>query len=208
MKNPTNILRKTQLLCLLFLLTLQLSAQVVTDEYRELIDSNAVITSSSEDQNYQWIGTDKGLWKINKKTKKAIHYDTENIPLESNFITSVCCCANGNVWIGTPKGAIRFDGFAFLTVNDENSDLPDNYITSIVQEKNGTLWIGTRYGGLVKIDRNKYTVYDHTNSAIKNDHICKLSLDVNGNILVDVFMNGQVSADELVTRPGMVSVNQ
>ena len=65
---------------------------------------------------------------------------------------------DGNVFIGTSNGILRYDNYAYILINSENSALSDNHITSLVIDKNNSLWIGTYFGGLVSFQNNKYHV--------------------------------------------------
>ncbi|HEY6162495.1 MAG TPA: two-component regulator propeller domain-containing protein [Bacteroidia bacterium] len=141
---------------------------------------DSVITAFAQDKQYAWTGTYHGITRVNKKSKKQVRFTTHNSALPSNYITCIYCRSNGEVWIGTPKGILRYDGYAFIPVNTENSALPDEHITSMQEDANGDLWIGT-CKGLVKVHGSKYFVYDHHNSQLSNDRVC-LETDERGEI--------------------------
>ena len=138
------------------------------------------VTAFAQNENYTWTGTYNGVTRVNKKNRKQVHFTTNNSALPSNCITSICCRSNGEVWIGTAKGILRYDGYAFIVVNTENSALPDEHITSMEEDASGDLWIGT-CKGLVKVHGSRYAVYDHHNSQLNSDRVC-LETDERGEI--------------------------
>jgi len=52
---------------------------------------------------------------------------------------------NGNIWIITDKGAIRFDGKSFMLFT-KNEGLLSNDILGILEDRNGNIWFGTTFG--------------------------------------------------------------
>ena len=57
--------------------------------------------------------------------------------------------SRGFIWLGTPAGLYRFDGYTFRNFqcnSQDGSSLPDSYIISIQETLEGTLWIETSAG--------------------------------------------------------------
>ena len=57
--------------------------------------------------------------------------------------------SRGYVWLGTPSGLYRYDGYIFRNFQSNSQDgssLPDSYIISIQESLEGTLWIQTSAG--------------------------------------------------------------
>ena len=57
--------------------------------------------------------------------------------------------SHGYVWLGTPAGLYRYDGYTFHNFqcnSQDGSSLPDSYIISIQETLEGTLWIETAAG--------------------------------------------------------------
>ena len=57
--------------------------------------------------------------------------------------------SRGYVWLGTPAGLYRYDGYTFYNFqcnSQDGSSLPDSYIISIQETLEGTLWIETAAG--------------------------------------------------------------
>ena len=57
--------------------------------------------------------------------------------------------SRGYIWLGTPAGLYRYDGYTFHNFqcnSQDGSSLPDSYIISIQETLEGTLWIETAAG--------------------------------------------------------------
>ena len=57
--------------------------------------------------------------------------------------------SRGYIWLGTPAGLYRYDGYTFHNFqcnSQDGSSLPDSYIFSIQETLEGTLWIKTAAG--------------------------------------------------------------
>ena len=95
------------------------------------IGQEAEITATAETEDSWWIGTGKGVYRIKKKNQKVIHYHSQNMSWPSNNVTSMCTSPDGQVYIGTDKGIIRYDRFSFLLINTENSRLNSDNVTAL-----------------------------------------------------------------------------
>ena len=78
------------------------------------------------------------------------HY-TINDGLPSNSISDITQDPQGFIWIATPDGAARFDGYQFVTHQtgneEENGRINSNEVNEIHVDDTGQLWFGTRAGG-------------------------------------------------------------
>ncbi len=69
--------------------------------------------------------------------------------LTSSQINCVLKDSRGYIWLGTPAGLYRYDGYIFKNFqcnSQDGSSLPDSYIISIQETMEGTLWILTSAG--------------------------------------------------------------
>ena len=97
-----------------------------------------------------WIGRDKGIDVINRKTNTVKHYINQpNNPnsLVSNDVNTMIEDSRGLIWIGTKDGLsiLNTENGQFLTVDDGIS-LPANNVSNILEDKAGTIWVGTNNG--------------------------------------------------------------
>jgi len=115
------------------------------------------ISSLLMDDDTLWVGTWKGLCKINTKTL-AIN----RVNLGSD-ITIRCLykSMNSRIWIGTSNGLLVYNKelnkFDFL--DDTNSDLSHSTIRCFYETKDGSLWIGT-YNELNRFKDGKFESFN------------------------------------------------
>ncbi|MEA3445955.1 MAG: two-component regulator propeller domain-containing protein, partial [Bacteroidota bacterium] len=64
----------------------------------------------------------------------------------------------GNIWLGTSNGLVKFDGSNFEIYN-QTSGLPSDYIACLFEDTQGNIWIGTNMGATV-FDGINWTNYN------------------------------------------------
>ena len=109
------------------------------------IISNAVISLSSHDKNYLWIGTTHGLCKYDKDNDVFIN---EGVSFPNNYICKIFE-ENGNLWITTLKGLIHYKpaikSYRYFSKSD--GLLSDLFTAnSGIKTKDGKIFMGTPYG--------------------------------------------------------------
>lgn len=83
-------------------------------------------------------------------------YNTDR-GLPHPLVHTICEDHRGFIWIGTPEGLSRFDGFYFNNFTRENSALQENNITSIYENTpRRILWVGTGSGTLMQLNLDNY----------------------------------------------------
>jgi len=109
--------------------------------------------------------------------------------LSQNTITALIQDQQGFLWVGTPDGLHRYDGYSFVDYKhlpNDSTSLVDNSITSLVEDKNGDIWIGTEKG-ISKWIRNQNTfeqIKFNQIGAIPHTQIRHLFKDNKNNIWV------------------------
>ena len=74
---------------------------------------------------------------------------TYNEGLSDNKVNCILKSREGCVWIGTPHGLNRYDGFrvrSFYNKAGQETSLPDNAILGLSEDADGTLWVETASG--------------------------------------------------------------
>ncbi len=76
--------------------------------------------------------------------------------LSSAVTTALYRDHSGMVWIGTPAGLNRYDGYEVEHLVHDPGDpgsLPGNHVRVVYEDRLGTLWVGTAGGGLSRLER-------------------------------------------------------
>lgn len=90
--------------------------------------------------------------------------DLQSVP--DGVVTALAEDAQGFLWIGTPRGLVRFDGYDFRRYThrrDAENSLAGNLIRSLLATADGKLWIGTDADGLSLFDpaSERFVGYRH-----------------------------------------------
>ncbi|THB74267.1 MAG: response regulator [Desulfobacteraceae bacterium] len=113
-----------------------------------------------------WVGTMKGLNRLDKTTGKFTRYfhDPGNpVSLGSNAIYAGLEDRNQVIWVATLGGGLnrldRATGQFTRFVHDPGNpdSISDNHLMSIIEDRDGLIWVGTKSGGLNRFDRHSET---------------------------------------------------
>ena len=64
-----------------------------------------------------------------------------------NTVNLITSDSNGYLWIATPNGLVKYDGYSFdyfYHNNEDKESLPNNYINHLLSDSFGKLWIITK----------------------------------------------------------------
>jgi len=116
-------------------------------------------------------------------------YNTANSDLPNNLVRSLALDHNGEIWMGTNLGVVKFDGKSFIKY-DKKSDKEVQYTTvrSITVDSTNTVWTGTWGDGMARLkfpngDPNnpnasyKWVNYRENNSAITHNTVKTICID-------------------------------
>ncbi|MCI9062438.1 MULTISPECIES: sensor histidine kinase [Romboutsia] len=127
------------------------------------------LLKSSYEKNIMWVGTEKGLFKINieNKTIEAFYHDQNNLnSLTSSAITCLAESENDLLWVGTPQGINIIDKDSNITSNNK-----DNLFISYLSKDNfKTMWISTKKGIFtynLNKNQNDFVFMIHKDKIIK-----------------------------------------
>jgi signal transduction histidine kinase/ligand-binding sensor domain-containing protein/AraC-like DNA-binding protein len=107
--------------------------------------------------------------------------------LSGNIINKIIEDSYGFIWIATPNGLNRYDGYkitVFYNTPGDTGSLPNNEISSFAVDKEGNLWIGTK-NGLCRFnyETEKFEKYLQQGPAELN-YITSLYVDFNNRLWV------------------------
>ncbi len=163
-----------------------------TVDFSKIVKSETIV-AQVETQTSVWIGTNNGLYQINKSNGKFVHLTTNNSVLPSNHITGICVTKDENIYASTDNGIFRFDGFSYLLISTENANLPTDNFTSITCDENDRIFIGTKSHGIVLMKNYKCQTFNQSNSVLTSNSVKKVYRDENG-IIISELGNGNFVA--------------
>ena len=99
---------------------------------------------------------------------------------------------DGFIWLATPDGLSRFDGYDFVTFRhkeDDPTSLRHNYVWCLLEDRQGRLWAGTDGGGLSRLDpaTGGFTHFRHDATdprSLSDDRVRALLEDRAGSLWV------------------------
>ncbi|MGD2184260.1 EAL domain-containing protein [Lusitaniella coriacea] len=102
------------------------------------------------DDNLIWIGSDRGIFRLNPETLEVQSYT--NVPndfssLSNNLVFSIYEDSQGELWFGTQQGLNHFNR---ETKRFERTDVKDGLANGVIytieEDNKGNLWMTTNYG--------------------------------------------------------------
>ncbi len=91
---------------------------------------------------------------------------TSDDGLPNNLVSSIVQDRQRFLWLGTPDGLSRFDGYQFKNTKYDFSDknsISSNHIKTVFETKSGELWIGTQDG----LNKSRPETHDFENYKFK-----------------------------------------
>ncbi|MEM6345297.1 MAG: two-component regulator propeller domain-containing protein [Bacteroidota bacterium] len=117
-------------------------------------------------------------------------FTKDNTALPNNKVRAIAAGPDGNVYFGTAKGLVEFDGskWAVTTLTqkfgisalDKLQDLDQPDVLSMAIEDNGTFWIGTKGRGVIQLQGPKRRLISIENSPITSNFVKKIHIDAEG----------------------------
>jgi len=155
-------------------------------EYPDLLTNNAIM-SLAEDDTSLWIGSERGLNKWDRKTRKITKI---NLPeINNTYINKIIPTDKGYLWLATAKGIFKYfpatNTFESLYIDFPlSTDIKDAYLDS-----KGRVWFGLWGNGLIRYNEesNSFIQYPKIN-AENRVHI--IFEDRDGNLWVGTWGSG------------------
>ena len=99
--------------------------------------------------------------------------------LPDSTIAALLTASDGQVWIGTGKGLVRFDGAA-LTRYTKDDGLCDNIVHSLSTDGDGNLWVATP-SGVMRVVLGRFSGYT-VHEGLATDHIASIGESPDGTL--------------------------
>ena len=142
-----------------------------------------------------WLGTEKGLVKLDKNLKKVKQFTNKEIDTISDYPIYRIYSDNDNIWVGSlGSGLFCINTNTYecsnFTNNESDKSLPHNTVRDILRDSNNNLWI-TTHGGICKYNEdNTFTTYKskiYDKNSLLNDQTYCLIEDLSGLIWVGTY---------------------
>lgn len=109
--------------------------------------------------------------------------------LPSDIITAIAQDRAGFIWVGTPVGLARFDGYRFRVFQPDSRDpssLPDGYVNALHVDRRGRLWVGTNNGGVSRFipETESFARYPAGPGGLAHPTAYRFEEDAQGDIWV------------------------
>jgi ligand-binding sensor domain-containing protein/serine phosphatase RsbU (regulator of sigma subunit) len=116
------------------------------------------VTCILEDENnYLWLGTPQGIFKLNKSNGVIREFDYAGSSAFTNLLgknktRDILKDRLGDIWIATDFGLYKYDGKTIVSYFEEegqassSSSLCSNVVNALYEDKQGWIWIGTKNG--------------------------------------------------------------
>lgn len=99
----------------------------------------------------------------------SYRFNTANTSLPSNNIYKILCDKNGNVWLGTDKGLVKYNGTNFKIFNTQNGLADEDVVNLFYEPKENNIWALAFNSKIAKINTltNKTTNINPSNTKQK-----------------------------------------
>jgi ligand-binding sensor domain-containing protein/signal transduction histidine kinase len=97
-------------------------------------------------QDHLWVAADHALVRIDSATTVVAGDAVPALRRTTRLLED----RDGNVWVGTRAGLVRYQPGHEPETFTRADGLPDDDITAVFEDREGSLWVGTRGGGLAQ----------------------------------------------------------
>ncbi len=141
--------------------------------------------------NFRWLGTDKGLLKLNQSTGEILKFYSAKYNLPKDKITALFSDHDNELWIGTENNGVyrmTVDKEKIIPFRIGNGNL-ENSITGITG-RHKQIWIGTKKGVCnINTGTGNNRWYTMENGELPHNYVQHLFIDSKGTLWFSTLSN-------------------
>jgi len=104
--------------------------------------------------------------------------------LLDNSVTSIEQTGDGFLWVGTPRGLVRFDGWSFVSVTPRADHATNLAVTAQCVDAKGHLWFGTPKHGVFRLASETEWQSEATPMGLRDEPISCLGAGEQGEVWI------------------------
>lgn len=104
-----------------------------------------------------WVFGYDGLYEL--RNGKAEMRDLDGVVPRGTSFYAYQRDRAGNIWIGTSKGVLKYDGTSYTRLTKANGLVDDN-IWKVLQDREGNLWFASKSIGVSKLNSERFKLYN------------------------------------------------
>lgn len=171
----------------------------------DLTEGRRVFAITEDNRRDLWIGTDKGVYRYQRRINMLTSYNriyNNKRSKEIGPVHSIIADKDNSVWLGTANhGLICFDmenNVFFSCAENQDDAYPWSSINCLLKDRNGLIWIGTQ-SGLTSFDPEENAFLHFTEKdGLPNNYVYSILEDHNRKLWIST--NKGLSAFDMVNR--------
>jgi ligand-binding sensor domain-containing protein len=174
--------------------------QGILSRMTDKLHNIAVHCLYEQDTRHVWLGTDKGLRRLDRSTSRwheFVHDASRQASLANDFIFHITGDSSGNVWVATDGGVSRFsprvDQFQHYALDDQQEENGD--VSAVVVDANDSMWFGTKKGlATLRVLNDGRPQEGSYRSVAKSGFVQSLCVDSSGKIWAGSYGSAALSS--------------
>ncbi len=192
---------KTFFLALL-LIFIQITHATAQSGTWQQFSSPTELLDFAEQDELLWVGSDYGLFKINKATLEKEWFNTSNSEIPGDHVMTTSVDQFGTPWIGTYDLALAQiagdDQWDEVQIPDSIKLLDEgNHLYCLEFDQNNNLWIGTRFN-IARYDGNTWKSWDTAPDGSPIQEIWAIDFDDQGQPYFTGFFLYKMEGDSII----------
>jgi ligand-binding sensor domain-containing protein len=120
-----------------------------------------------------WVATSRSLAVFD-----GINWLSYTDRLPSNNVLALEEDVNGNIWIATFDGLVKYVNGTFQTFTRTNTEVPLINLSSVSSSKTGEIWAGSSLTGIFRYDGTRWTQYTASKMDLDKSNISDIVKDM------------------------------